>query len=80
LGPLVVGWILDLSGGKTPASWAFAYLMVAAITVMAAGCVLPHAAAGLAGDRGNRLHRIVIKLSWCRHLPLLALDRSKRDW
>jgi predicted MFS family arabinose efflux permease len=55
LGPLVVGWILDLSGGKTPASWAFAYLMVAAITVMALVVFSLMRPQGLAGDRGSRL-------------------------
>ena len=55
LGPLVVGWILDLSGGKTPASWAFAYLMVAAITVMALIVFSLMRPQGLAGDRGSRL-------------------------
>jgi predicted MFS family arabinose efflux permease len=54
LGPLVVGWILDLSGGKTPASWAFAYLMVAAITVMALIVFSLMRPQGLAGDRGSR--------------------------
>ncbi len=54
LGPLVVGWILDLSGGKTPASWAFAYLMVAAITVMALVVFSLMRPQGLAGDRGSR--------------------------
>ena len=55
LGPLGVGWILDLSGGKTPASWAFAYLMVAAITVMALVVFSLMRPQGLAGDRGSRL-------------------------
>ena len=51
VGPLVVGWILDLSGGKTPAAWAYAYLTVAAIVLVALIVFTLMRPQGLAGDR-----------------------------
>ena len=51
LGPLLVGWILDLAGGKNNAGWAFAYLTVAAIVVVALVLFTVMRPRGLAGDR-----------------------------
>lgn len=51
VGPLIVGWTLDLAGGASPFAWAVAFLVVAAF--MAAGCAafLIMRPAELAGDR-----------------------------
>ena len=54
VGPLLVGWILDLSGGQTPASWASAYLTVAAIVALALIVFTLMRPQGLAGDRGHQ--------------------------
>jgi predicted MFS family arabinose efflux permease len=51
VGPLVVGWILDLSGGETPTGWAVAYLTVGAVTVLALVNFTIMRPRGLAGDR-----------------------------
>lgn len=51
VGPLIVGWTLDLAGGASPFAWAVAFFVVAAF--MAAGCAafLIMRPAELAGDR-----------------------------
>jgi MFS family permease len=54
LGPLVVGWILDLAGGKSSASWALAYLTVAAFTLMALILFSLMRPQELTGDRGGQ--------------------------
>jgi predicted MFS family arabinose efflux permease len=51
VGPLVVGWILDLSGGETTVGWALAYLAVGAITILALVNFTIMRPRGLAGDR-----------------------------
>lgn len=54
LGPLVVGWILDLAGGKSSASWALAYLTVASFTLMALILFSLMRPQELTGDRGGQ--------------------------
>ncbi|MBX9775246.1 MAG: MFS transporter [Xanthobacteraceae bacterium] len=53
VGPLVVGWILDFAGGRTPAAWAAAYLTVAAIVLAALVIFALMRPSGLAGDRAQ---------------------------
>lgn len=54
IGPLAVGWVLDLSGGKSPGAWASAYLMVAAVTAIAFVVFTLMRPQGLSGDAGGR--------------------------
>jgi predicted MFS family arabinose efflux permease len=51
VGPLIVGWALDYSGGMSPRAWALAFLLVAAAAV--AGMIVFQAMRprDLAGDR-----------------------------
>jgi predicted MFS family arabinose efflux permease len=53
VGPLAVGFVLDLSGGASPGGWASAYLMVAAVTVAALVIFTLMRPQGLAGDRSG---------------------------
>lgn len=53
VGPLAVGLILDVSGGKTAAAWAHAYVAVAVIVLMALAAFVLLRPRGLAGDRGG---------------------------
>jgi MFS family permease len=51
VGPLIVGWALDLSGGMTSTAWAFAYLLVAALVMVGLIAFLVMRPGSLAGDR-----------------------------
>ena len=51
VGPLVVGWTLDLSGGMSPIAWGIAFLVVAVLMLLALGAFLIMRPADLAGDR-----------------------------
>ena len=51
MGPLIVGWALDLSGGMTSTAWAFAYLLVAALVMVGLIAFLVMRPGSLAGDR-----------------------------
>jgi predicted MFS family arabinose efflux permease len=51
IGPLVVGWTLDAGGGMSPATWAAAFLIVGALSVVALAVFLLMRPRGLAGDR-----------------------------
>jgi MFS family permease len=53
VGPLAVGWILDLRGGMSPAAWASAFSMIAVFTVIALGVFLIMRPRALAGDRAG---------------------------
>jgi MFS family permease len=51
VGPLVVGWTLDLAGGMSPIAWGIAFLVVAVLMLLALGAFLVMRPADLAGDR-----------------------------
>ena len=51
VGPLIVGWTLDLAGGASPFAWAAAFLVVAAFMVAGLAAFLILRPAELAGDR-----------------------------
>jgi predicted MFS family arabinose efflux permease len=53
VGPLVIGWTLDLSGGMSAIGWGFAFAIVAAIMVLALGAFLAIRPNELEGDRGR---------------------------
>jgi len=53
VGPLVVGWTLDLAGGMSPMAWGLAFLVVAVLMLGALGVFLLLKPANLAGDRRN---------------------------
>jgi len=53
VGPLVVGWTLDLAGGMSPMAWGLAFLVVAVLMLGALGAFLLLKPANLAGDRRN---------------------------
>jgi MFS family permease len=54
VGPLMVGIILDLAGGMSRASWAAAFLSVAALMLLALAAFWLIRPRELAGDRGER--------------------------
>jgi len=53
MGPLAIGWILDLAGGNTSAGWTGAFTMIAAIMLLALVTFAAMRPRGLAGDRGG---------------------------
>jgi MFS family permease len=53
VGPLIVGWTLDLSGGMSSTSWAFAFSLVAALTLIGLIVFWIMRPRELAGDRGK---------------------------
>lgn len=53
IGPLAVGWILDLGGGMAPATWAAAFLAVALLSVVALAVFTLMRPQELSGDRGS---------------------------
>jgi predicted MFS family arabinose efflux permease len=53
VGPLAVGWVLDLFGGASPAAWAAAFLMVACLMTLALAAFWRMRPRELAGDRGE---------------------------
>ncbi len=55
VGPLVVGWTLDLAGGMSPIAWGIAFLVVAVLMLLALGAFLIMRPADLAGDHYRRL-------------------------
>jgi len=52
VGPLAIGWVLDLSGGMSPAGWAAAFLMIASLMLIALAIFWLMRPLELAGDRG----------------------------
>ena len=52
VGPLVVGWTLDLAGGMSPMAWGLAFLIVGVLMLAALAVFLLLKPANLAGDRG----------------------------
>jgi predicted MFS family arabinose efflux permease len=53
IGPLAVGWVLDLHGGMSAAAWATAFSMIAALMLMTLAAFLMMQPRGLAGDRSG---------------------------
>lgn len=51
VGPLAVGWTLDLAGGMSPFAWGLAFLVVAAFMAMALVAFIAIRPRDLAGDR-----------------------------
>ena len=51
VGPLAVGWVLDLRGGMSPAAWASAFTMVAMLILLALAAFLIMRPSALAGHR-----------------------------
>lgn len=53
VGPLVVGWTLDLAGGMSPMAWGLAFLVVGVLMLVALAAFLAMRPANLAADRGG---------------------------
>jgi predicted MFS family arabinose efflux permease len=53
VGPLAVGWVLDLAGGNSRAAWASAFWLIAATMLAALLIFAAMRPRGLAGDRGT---------------------------
>jgi len=53
IGPLVVGFTLDLAGGMSPMAWGLAFLVVAVLMLMALVAFLVIRPRELEGDRGR---------------------------
>ncbi len=53
VGPLVVGFTLDLAGGMSPVAWGLAFLVVAVLMALALGAFLVMRPRELVGDRGR---------------------------
>lgn len=57
LGPLIVGWTLDMAGGMSPTAWGLAFGSVGLLMLFALGLFVKMGPAELAGDRGSRSER-----------------------
>ena len=53
IGPLAIGWTLDLAGGMSPAAWAVAFSMIAALSLIALIAFWAIRPRELAGDRNQ---------------------------
>lgn len=53
VGPLMIGWILDLAGGMSTTGWGLAFLHVAVVTLLGQLAFLALRPRELAGDRGR---------------------------
>jgi MFS family permease len=51
VGPLMVGWILDLSGGMSPLGWGLAFAHVGVVVLIGQVVFIRLGARDLAGDR-----------------------------
>jgi MFS family permease len=51
VGPLAVGWVLDLSGGMSPLGWGLAFGLVATLMTLAVATFISIRPRELAGDR-----------------------------
>lgn len=59
VGPIVIGWILDLSGGMSPMGWGWAFLHVAVIALLGQVAFVLLGPRDLAGDRRSAPGRSV---------------------
>jgi dipeptide/tripeptide permease len=50
VGPLAIGWTLDLAGGMSPVAWGLAFLMVAVLMSLALAAFLVIRPRELEGD------------------------------
>ena len=55
IGPLAVGWTLDLAGGMSPRSWAAAFAMIAVLNALALLAFWIMRPRELAGDRRHSI-------------------------
>jgi MFS family permease len=53
VGPLIIGWTLDLAGGMSAGAWGLAFLAVAVMMTAALAVFLVIRPRELVGDRGN---------------------------
>jgi MFS family permease len=53
VGPLAIGWTLDLAGGMSPWSWGLAFLVIAVLMALALAAFLIIRPRELEGDRGG---------------------------
>ena len=53
VGPLIVGWTLDLAGGMSPLAWGLAFAVVAVLMAAALAVFLAIRPRELEGDRGR---------------------------
>jgi predicted MFS family arabinose efflux permease len=53
VGPIVIGWILDLAGGMSQIAWGLAFLHIAVITLIGQAAFVALAPRDLAGDRAG---------------------------
>jgi MFS family permease len=53
VGPLIIGFILDMGGGMSPTSWSMAFLSVAVLTAIALAIFVVIRPQELAGDRST---------------------------
>ncbi len=54
VGPIMVGWILDLAGGMSPFGWGLAFLHIAGIVLLGRLAFVYLAPRDLAGDKAGR--------------------------
>lgn len=54
IGPLAIGWVLDLCGGNMDAAWETAFTVIGAIMLVALITFVAMRPRGLAGDRDSR--------------------------
>jgi predicted MFS family arabinose efflux permease len=54
LGPLAIGWILDLAGGMSPIGWGLAFLHLGVVVLIGELCFTRLRPGDLAGDRAVR--------------------------
>lgn len=54
VGPIIIGWILDRSGGMSPVAWGLAFLHIAVIGLLGRFAFVALAPCDLVGDRSAR--------------------------
>jgi MFS family permease len=54
VGPIVIGWILDLGGGMSPLSWGLAFLHIAVVGLIGRLAFVTLAPRDLVGDKRGR--------------------------
>ena len=57
VGPLIVGWTLDLAGGASPLAWAIAFGVIAFVMLLGLVCFVVLRPQGLKGDRASSAAR-----------------------